>query len=123
MSSPITTAMATAEIAAAIAEREERKEVHESTLKQLLEEMRRSRNKDEMAALMLDLHTHTEDLIKGDVFQKREAALALTALMQLDEELTQLKRQMFEAESRAEMATGARGAYLQEDIKRVQAMK
>jgi hypothetical protein len=123
MSSSITSAMATAEIAAAIAEREEKKEVHGSTLKQLLEEMRRSRSKDEMAALELDLRTRAEDHIKGDVFQKREAALALVALKQLDQELTQLQRQMFEAESRSEMATGARGAYLQEDFRRVQAMK
>jgi hypothetical protein len=123
MSFSITNAMATAEIAAAVAEREERKEVHGSTLKQLLEEMRRSRSKDEMAALELDLCTRAEDHIKGDVFQKREAALALVALKQLDEELTRLKRQMFEAESRVEMVTGAHGAYLQEDIRRVQAMK
>jgi hypothetical protein len=123
MSSPITSAMATAEIAAAIAEREERKEVYGSTLKQLLDEMRRSRSKDEMVALELDLRARAEHYLKGDAPQRQEAASAILVLMQLDEELTQLKRQMFEAESRTEMATGARGAYLQDDIKRVQAMK
>jgi hypothetical protein len=85
--------------------------------------MRRSRSKDEMEALELDLRTRTEAHLEGDAFQKREAALALVALKQLHEELTQLYRQKSEAESRTEMATGARGAHLQEDIKRVQAIK
>jgi hypothetical protein len=113
----------TAEIAAAIAELEEVKQVHKRTLQQLLDEMSRSRSKDEMVALELDLRTNTEAHLNSEVFQKREAALALVALKELDERLANLYGQRAEAESRAEMATGARGAYLREDIKTVQAMK
>jgi hypothetical protein len=113
----------TAEIAAAIAEHEQMKEVHGGTLRKLLEDMQRSRSDEEMAALEQDLRARTQAHLKSDVSQKRNAAEALVALKELDQRLASLYRQRAEAESRTEMATGALGAFLQDDIQRVQAMK
>jgi signal transduction histidine kinase len=113
----------TAEIAAAIAEREQMKDVHSATLQQLLQYMKLSRSDEEMAALEQDLRARTKAHLKSDVSQKRNAAEALVAIKELDQLLASLYRQRAEAESRTEMATGVLGAFLQDDVQRVQVMK